>query len=67
MPTQDAINNSWQIREELTVRSKAYHAPSDSKRVRLSKGGRSGKVKVWTQDEILVYKLMQVKEVESLQ
>ena len=46
-----AINNSWQIVEEFSQRSKAYHPPLPRKMQRVQLRGRSGKVKIYTEDE----------------
>jgi len=63
---ENSINNSWQIHSEFAQRDESYHTPGRAVNF-TSTHGRSGKVKTFSEEEILVYKLMQVREVESLQ
>ena len=56
-PSANAINNSWQIKEEFNQKSKAYHPPLPRKKQRVMHRGRSGKVKVYTSEEIFLYLL----------
>ena len=51
----NAINNSWQIKEEFNQKSKAYHPPLPRKKQRVMHRGRSGKVRVFSEEEIFLY------------
>ena len=55
---EDKINNSYQILEEFSQRSGAYHCPLPRKKQRVTHyRGRSGKVKIYTEEEIKNYEL----------
>lgn len=62
-PSANAINNSYQIKEEFNQKSKAYHPPLPRKKQRVMPRGRSGKVKVYTTEEIFLY-LLQTSPVQ---
>ena len=55
--TADQINNSYFIKQEFEQKSKAYHPPLSRKMQRTSHRGRSGKVKVFTEEEIFLYQV----------
>ena len=52
MTKEDAINNSWQILNEFKVRNGAYYAPH----IKWPCKGKNGKVKIYTEEEIFLYK-----------
>lgn len=53
----DAINNSYQILQEFSQKSKAYKPPLPRKRQLCSHyRGRSGKVKQFTEEEVFLFK-----------
>lgn len=51
------INNSYFIKQEFKQKAKAYHAPLPMKKQRVHKKGRSGKVRIFTEEEIFLYKM----------
>jgi hypothetical protein len=51
----NAINNTFQILEEFSQKSKAYHPPLPRKMQRVFHRGRSGKVKIYTEEERFLY------------
>ena len=55
--TADQINNSYFIQQEFKQKSKAYHPPLPCKMQRTTPRGRSGKVKIFTEEERFLYQI----------
>lgn len=59
---EKALVNSYQIKEEFNQKSKSYRCPfSKSKGIHCANRGKSGKVKIYNESEIFLYKLGLVK------
>ena len=52
---EQAINNSYQIKEDFNQHSKAYHQPLHKSRRNPYPSGRNGKPHCYSSDEIVVY------------
>ena len=68
MPTEDQVNNSWQIVEEFRCKEKKqmiYRPCSPNKSIYKPTKGRSGRVKEYSEEEIMLYKIKTLGTPES--